>query len=92
MSRIPDEMRIDSGELDRLEAIFADAETAYASVLLADRLGEPDAVIEAWIDQLYNNLRAALGPEDRLRAVVYLLRCRAERRSRRTLTMLEGSW
>lgn len=58
--------------------VLAQAATNEASLITAMRLGEPADVVHSWVDRLYDQLRARLTPEQRLRAVILLLQDEAE--------------
>lgn len=57
----------------RIAPILDRALADMTSCLAAMDLVEPDEVVEEWVDRVWNNLRRSLSPEDRLRAIVFLL-------------------
>lgn len=75
--RTPEEDRAQAAEDARIRAVLEDAVLDGASCLAAMALDEPADVVERWVDAVWDQLRAALTPEDRLRAIVLLLDERA---------------
>lgn len=97
--RTPEEDRALEEQATRIGRVLAEAVTDGASVLVAMTLGEPQGVIELWVDRLYDGLRDGLvdglpqiedcpllrPQEDRLAAIVLLLDGRIRTAAERVL-------
>lgn len=76
--RSPEEDRATAALYDRIRLVLDQAVRDGASLMAARELDEPAAVVELWIDRLWDGLRDALtddefGDEERLAAIVLLL-------------------
>lgn len=83
------ELYIDHDETRRMRRVLDRAIENQAMWILSDHLGVDADGCEAWIDRLYNELRDALTPEDRLRAIVLLLAPSAQERAEQALSSVE---
>lgn len=102
--RTPEEDRAQDELNARIELILDQAVRDGASYMVAAELGEPENVVELWIDRIWNGLRDGLSDrhpqqagmrlkpdEDRLAAIVFLLQERMTEESQRILTGLRSS-
>jgi len=71
--RTPEEDRADDERDARIRVVLDQAITDGASCKAAMVLGEPQDVVELWIDRVWDGLRDGLEPEDRIAAIILLL-------------------
>lgn len=87
--RTPEEHQRQKEQLARVRPALAQAVTDMSFCKAAMALGEPQDVVELWVDRCWNSLRDALDGEDRLAAILLLLDGQADAGLVRTLTFLQ---
>jgi hypothetical protein len=80
--RNPEDLAQDAVNETYIRGVLAATVEDYASWVVAEESDlDPDAC-ERWVNNVWNNLRAALDDEQRLRAILLLLTDRANQRAR----------
>jgi hypothetical protein len=102
--RSPEEDALQSEQRARIEASLDRAVQHGASCIIAIELGEDPAVVETWIDNVWNTLRGELlddqpdvhhadlsiRVDDRLAAIIMLLEPRMNEQARQLLADIEA--
>jgi hypothetical protein len=97
--RTPEEEQQSLSQRDRVQRVLDQAAKDAVSVLTAMELGEPEDVVDAWVNRLWDGLRDNLSDdnpddpcsrlradEDRLLAIIMLLEDAARREARAIVT------
>lgn len=71
--RTPEERQKQLDDKMRIAQALQQAHADGVSLLAAIKLGEPPAVVEAWVDRLWNGLRENLSGNDRLQALLIFM-------------------
>lgn len=86
--RTPQERAANRASEVEINAVIAQAVENYASWIVSDTTDLDPATCENWINTIWNTLREALTPEQRLRAILLLIHDRADARARDILSSL----